>query len=227
MNGPPILIYGNGAMARVACSYLSRSRSVLGFTVDDELIDKASAKLAGRPVHPFSEVQSRVRPDSCEMIIAVGYRDMNALRLQRYEDAKSKGYSFTSYVDPSVIMHDGVEIGENTLILDHTSIHPGVKIGDAVFISSQVSIGHDCVIGDGAWINGGVSLGGRCHVGPQCVFGVNASAAHDVVLGARSFVGANTLVNRAVAPDSVTLSPAGEPFRLKSQDFLSFARMQA
>jgi sugar O-acyltransferase (sialic acid O-acetyltransferase NeuD family) len=221
-DGLPILIYGNGAMARLVYSYARRVSPIWGFTVDQAVIGDAQT-FCGLPITPFESVLSVARPEQCRMLIAIGYHDMNQLRLARYDDAKRLGYSFTSYIDPGFIAHDSVEIGENCIILDHSSVHPGCRIGDSVFISSNVNLGHDCAIGRGGFINAGVSLGGGCTIGDGVFFGVNASAAHGVSIGAHSFIGANTLAGRDTPPSTVLLSEPGQPMRLKSGAFLQLA----
>ncbi len=223
--GPPVVIYGVGAIARLVFSYIRRHRSVLGFTVDDALVASGDAQFCGLPLARWSGAERIYDPAACEMLIAVGFREMNDLRRRKHAEGKAKGYRFTSYVDPGVIHHDGVTLGENCVVLDHVSIHPGCTLGPSVFISSSVNLGHDCTIGDGAWINSGVAVGGGTKIGEGAFLGVNAAIGHGVTLGPRTFVGANTLVDRDTEPDAVMLSPPGEKFRLKSEAFLRFARL--
>lgn len=223
--GPPVVIYGVGAIARLVFSYVRRHRSVLGFTVDDALVASEDARFCDLPLARWSGAERIYDPAACEMLIAVGFREMNELRRRKHAEGKAKGYRFASYVDPGVIHHDGVTIGENCVVLDHVSIHPGCTLGPSVFISSTVNLGHDCTIGDGAWINSGVAVGGGTRIGEGAFLGVNAAIGHGVTLGPRTFVGANTLVDRDTEPDAVMLSPPGEKFRLKSEAFLRFARL--
>lgn len=223
--GLPVVIYGVGAIARLVYSYVRRHRSVLGFTVDDAVIASGSAEFCGLPLAPWSAAERAFDPASCEMLVAVGFREMNALRQRKHGEGKAKGYRFTSYVDPGVIRHDGVEIAENCVVLDHVSIHPGCRLAPSVFISSNVNLGHDCEIGEGAWINSGVAVGGGTKLGEGAFLGVNASIGHGITLGPRVFVGANALVDRDVEPDAVMLAPPAEKFRLKSEAFLRFARL--
>jgi sugar O-acyltransferase (sialic acid O-acetyltransferase NeuD family) len=218
------VIYGNGSMARVLFSYARHSHDIAGFTVDDPCIADAATSFCGLPLAPFSRVESAFSPRDHQMIIAVGYVEMNELRERKYAEALERGYTFTSYIHPSLFVHDGVAIGENCIILDHVSIHPGSRIGRGTFITSNVNIGHDCEIGDNNWINAGVAIAGGCRIGPGCFFGVNASVAHGLRLGARNFIAANTLINRDTQDDQVYLSEPGQLFRLKSRAFLRFRR---
>ena len=218
------VIYGNGAMARVLYSYARHSLDIAGFTVDDALIQNHSNTFLGKPLTPFSTVQNTFSPSDHNVIIAVGYVDMNVLREQKTLEIAQKGYGFTRFVHDSLLIHDGVTIGDNCIILDHVSIHPGCQIDQGTFISSNVNIGHDCVISSFNWINSGVSIAGGCKIGTGCFFGVNASVGHGVGVGARNFVAANTLLVEKTEDNAVYLSEPGQRFRLKSRSFLKFSR---
>lgn len=219
-----LLIYGNGAMARVLYSYVRRTREVCAFTVDDHCMG-GQDRFCGLPLLPFSKLEAVCDPRSHEMIIAVGFVEMNDLRVRKYEEAKAKGYPFASYVHDSVLQHDDVRIDENCIILDHVSIHPGCTIERGVFITGNVGVGHDCNIGAGCWINSGVAIGGGCTLGERCFMGVNSSLGHGVKLGAQTFVAANTFIARDTLANEVYLSEPGQLFRLKSQAFLKFSRL--
>lgn len=221
-----ILIYGIGAMARVIASYIAKTHTIVGFTVDDIAIEDGQDQFLGRPLYPFSEVSTDLFPSDCMVIVAVGYRDMNALRLERIEQLEKLGFEVTGYCFPELLRHDGVEIHPTAIVLDHVSIHPGSYIGPHVFLTSQVNLGHDCHVAEGAWINGGVSIGGGAKIGASSVLSINASIAHGIELGERVFVGANTLVGRSVEDDRVVLSASGQIHRLKSRSFLKFSNLQ-
>jgi sugar O-acyltransferase (sialic acid O-acetyltransferase NeuD family) len=220
-----IVIYGNGAMARILFSYARHSMDICGFTVDDICIKEKVNTFCGQPLVPFNAVENTFDPKEYKIIIAIGFIDMNELRDKKYLEAKEKGYSFANYIHPSVFMHDDVFIGKNCIMLDHVSIHPGCRIGNSTFISSNVNIGHDCIIGPSNWINSGVMIAGGCEIGQGCFFGVNSSVGQGVQVGARNFIAANTLVNKNTKDNEVYISEPGQLFRLNSKSFLKFSRV--
>lgn len=219
------IIYGNGAIARLLYSYARCSMDIAGFTVDDVCITDNAKSFLGLPLVPFSQAETQFTPESHNMIIAVGFVEMNALRIRKYREARQKGYQFVSYVHESVLMHDNVVIEENCVILDHVSIHPGCRIGHSTFVSSNINIGHDCIVGEANWINSGVSIAGGCNIGEGCFFGVNSSTGHGLHIGERNFIAANTFVNKSTEADQVYLSEPGLLFKLKSKAFLKFSRI--
>lgn len=220
-----VLIYGNGSIARILYSYARHNMDVCGFTVDDVCIRESQSTFCGRPLVPFNMVETIFPPQDHKIIIAIGFIDMNELREKKYLEAKEKGYSFGHYIHPSVMIHDDVSFGENSIILDHVSIHPGCRIGNSTFISSNVNIGHDCTVGAFNWINGGVMIAGGCDIGQGCFFGVNSSVGQGVRMGKRNFVAANTLINKSTKDGEVYLSESGQLFRLSSKSFLKFSRI--
>jgi len=217
-----IVIFGNGAMARVVFSHVRPSMAVAGFCVDDEFCH--TEQFCGLPLLPFSRVEADFAPRNHLMLSAIGFREMNRLRERKRAEALAKGYGFARYIHPSVMRHDDVEVAEDCVVLEHCAIHPGSRIGVGSFLASNVNLGHDCRIGEHNWINAGVSLAGGVEVGARGFFGVNASVTQGVRIGTACFIGANTLVNRQVADGEVHLAPAGERFRLNSDDFLTFSR---
>lgn len=227
MNDQPedIVIYGNGAIARILHSIARRTTAIKGFTVDDHCIPEGHDRFCGLPIVPFSRLEETFNPKRCKLILAVGFLEMNELRARKYDEAKARGYSFASYVHESVFIHDDVVIGESCIVLDHVSIHPGSTIGRGTFISSNVNVGHDCNLAPYNWINSGVAIAGGCNIGAGCFFGPNSCTAHGVTLGDRTFVAPNTLVSRSTGNDEVYVSAPGEKSRLSSKAFLTFSRI--
>jgi sugar O-acyltransferase (sialic acid O-acetyltransferase NeuD family) len=217
------VIYGNGAIARLVYSYSRHRLCIAAFTVDDHCIAPGMERMMGLPLVPFSRIEREFPPTSHDMLMAVGFLDMNVLREQKTAQARAKSYRLASYVHESVMRHDDVVIAENCVILDHVSIHPGCRIGAGTFISSNVNIGHDCDVGEYNWINSGTAIAGGCSIGPGCFFGVNSSAAHRIRIGARNFIAANTLIARHTGDDQVYLSESAQLFKLPSRSFLTFS----
>ena len=218
-----VIIYGNGAMARVLFSFAKHQMNIVAFTVDDHCIDEKENMFCGLPLIPFSNVEEIYSPSKYSMIIACGYLEMNDLREKKYHESKEKGFSFETYVHDSLIYHDDVVIEENCIVLDHVSIHTGCRVENSTFISSNVNIGHDCHIGRTNWINSGVSIAGGSSIGARCFVGVNACIGHSIRIGEQNFVGANTLLTKDTCEGEVFLSESGMKFKLNSKSFLKFS----
>lgn len=220
MQKEKLVIFGNGSMAKTIYSYLRESFDVSGFCVDSNFVK--DNEFCDLPLVSFEEVEKYFPPQKYKMIIAVGFIKMNGLRKERSKQAIKKGYVLASYIDKTVKIHYDVEIGKNSVILDYVTIHAGTKIKDGTFISSNVNIGHDCTIGEYNWINSGVSVSGCVNIGEECFWGVNACCGNNISIGKKNYISANTLISKNTADNEVYISPSGEKFRLKSEDFLKF-----
>ena len=220
------LIYGNGSIARLIHSFLKPTQEVVGFVVDDHCISDDQQLLCDLPLIPYSRMEQEFSPDQYQCIVAVGFVGMNRIREEKSAAIKAKGYTLASYVHDSVIIHEGVEIGEGCIILDLVSLHPGCVIGNGCFISSNVNIGHDCKVGGYCWINSGVAIAGGTQVGTAAFLGINASIANDIAVGNRNFIGANTFVAKNTENDAVYLSEQGQLFPMSSEAFLGFSGLE-
>jgi len=215
-----VIIYGNGRIARIIYQFLKNHFDVTAFTVDEKLIEENS--IEGLPLIPFEDIQEKYSADSYKMLIAVGYIQLNALRAQKYQEAKLKGYSFINYIHPSVDIHDNIKIGENNIILDHVTIQPYVNIGNSNFIWSNSVVAHGSTVLDTNWITSGVVVSGDSTIKSQCFLGINSTIGHNVTIEDENFIGANTLVTKSTEEKEVFISKEGEKFRLDSRRFLQF-----
>ena len=104
-------------------------------------------------------------------------------------------------------------------------IHPAATIGDGLFIDHGmgVVIGETTIIGDNVTLYQGVTLGGtgkergkrHPNIGNNVVIGAGAKVLGNICVGDNSYVGANAVVLRDVAPNSTVV---GVPGRITKQD---------
>ena len=221
LNVKPVIIYGNGHMAKMLYHFIKVQHDIACFTVDEQCINSDDVELL--PLVSFSEIQNQYPPSNYDMLIVVGFGEMNSLRKQKYLEALHKGYKLINYIHPSVVLHDNLILGHNNIILDHASIHPYTTIGNGNFISSNSNIGHGCTIGDFCWINAGVCIGGESNLGSKCFYGINATIGQGIQIADECFIGANTLISNNTTEKEVYLSENGTKFRLDSDLFLQFS----
>lgn len=218
-NKKSLIIYGSGAMAAVYASYARYQFKVKAFTVERRFCHGNCC--FDLDLIPFEAIEQQLSPQDYAMIIAVGYVEMNQVRARISREAKQKGYQLEQFVAPDLWQHEGVQFGENTMILDKSSVHCNTHIGNNVFIASGVNIGHDCKIEDNTWINSGVTLAGGVHIGAGSFIGINAAIAQDVILAPGTFVGANSLVTKNTDLNEVIVSEPGQIFPVHSRDYLA------
>jgi len=198
-----LIIFGATDLARVAYIYFSRDSEyeVVAFTLDDAYVKEPA--LFGLPVVPFSLVQESYPPDSHEMFVAMGPKQLNRLRAEVYDRAKAKGYRLASFIS-SRISHCGEwTAGENCFILEQNVIQPFVRIGNDVVLWSGNHIGHDVTIEDHCFITSHVVLSGRVKVGSFCFLGVNACVRDHVTIAPGCLIGAGAVILRDTEPGAL------------------------
>jgi FlaA1/EpsC-like NDP-sugar epimerase len=87
-----VIIFGTGAFAEVAYFYLTEDSNydVVGFTINKKFITEEN--FCGLPVIEFENIESKYSPTEFSMFIAIGYKNMNKIRANIFNESKQKGY---------------------------------------------------------------------------------------------------------------------------------------
>jgi sugar O-acyltransferase (sialic acid O-acetyltransferase NeuD family) len=219
-----VVVFGAGKIAEVFHGLLAddETHSVAGFTCDREFLSESTS---GLPVVAFDEVESRFPPAEYAMFVAIGYHGLNSIRAERCRQARTKGYRLISWISPRAHVPKGCTIGANCIVMDGASLQPYACLGDNVFVWDGAVVGHHARVGDHCWIASNCTISSTAAIEPLCFFGVNAAIGHGVTIGARSIIGAGTVITRSTAPDGVYIAPDTERFRLDSGRFMKIARL--
>lgn len=222
-----IVMFGAGKVAEVIYRHIAHSGvdEVVAFTVDREHVP-ASGEFQGKPVVAFDDLARAYPPATHSMIVAIGYHQLNAVRKQKYEEAKRKGYRLASYVSPRAGVGDWLETGDNCIILDNATIEPGARLGNNVVVWSNALVGHHTVIEDHAWIAGQATFGGSARLGERSFVGLGAIVGHEVEIGEESLLGAGTLVMKCPDDKAVFIAKDTDVFRLDSERFLKISKLR-
>lgn len=215
-----VVLFGTGRGADVAYRFLKRDSEhhVCGFALDRAHISRET--FHDLPVVAFEEVESRFPPDEYKMLILLGYQKMNALRANKYLEAKRKGYSFISYVNSNFYRAEDLDIGENCFILDNQSISLDVKIGNNVVMWSSNHVGDLSVIHDHAWLASHVTIAAEVVVQPYSFIGIAATVSNKVTLAKYTFVGATALVVSNTVENGICLASGGLDAEMDSATFM-------
>lgn len=214
-----VILFGVGGGADTAFRYLTKDseHQVVAYTVDAERRDRSVHN--GCPVVDFETVENIYPPQDYKMFILLSFHGMNELRIQKYEQAKAKGYSFVSYISSNIFSIEDIKIGQNCLILENQTINLDTSIGDNVVMWSGNHIGDRSVIGDHVWISSQVAVGGDVTVGSGSFIGMHATIGHGVRIGDMNFIGAGALVTKSTKNNAVYVVPNTKILPMSSQDF--------
>lgn len=214
-----IIIYGNTEFAKMMKYYIDTDtdREIAFFTVENKYIKET--KIESIEVIPFEDVNTSIYPaEEYEILICIGYSNMNDVRKKVYGQCKTLGYEVASYVHSSTRIPYGAEIGEGNIILEDVTIQPFVKIGNSNLIWYKAAIAHDCVIGDFNTLCGMMSLSGCVNINNNCFIGNNATIKDHIKLADYTLVGAGAYINQDTEEYSVYVPAKTVRINKKSND---------
>jgi sugar O-acyltransferase (sialic acid O-acetyltransferase NeuD family) len=205
-----VIIFGTGLFAQVAHFYLKNDSQyeVVAYTTDRDFIQ--NDKFDSLPVVPFEQVKNDYPPSEYGMFVAVGYKKVNKIRAQKYQEAKAKGYKLITYISSKIASWGDTKIGDNCFIFENQTIQPFVKIGNDVIIWSGNHIGHHATIGDHCFITSHVVISGSVKIGPYCFVGVNSTLRDGITVGRENVIGAGALIMKDTKDKSVYIGKAAE-----------------
>src|SRR4051794_7844488 len=96
---PNIIIFGTSRVADIVYTYLKDvpDYQIVAFTVDREYLTEENK--FGIPIIAFEEIEKHFPPLDNEMIVAIGYHEMNGVRETKCNRARAIGYKLRSFID--------------------------------------------------------------------------------------------------------------------------------
>lgn len=167
---------------------------IAAFTVEREYI--CTSSFLDLPLVAFEDIDREYPPDSCSLLLGVGYSQMNSVKERLYNLYKSKKYSFATYSHPSAVIPKDISLGEGNVFFEGTIVQRGCHIGNGNVFFAKTLIAHDCKIGDfnsfsDASVAGNVVIKNRCFIGMGSVIAENKLIEDRVFIGANSYVNTN------------------------------------
>lgn len=211
-----LVIFGAGQIAEVMHYYFTAEggREVVAFAVDRQY--RTADTVLDTPVVDFEDVEARFPPAEYDMFVAMSFKQVNKLRMQKVAEAEAKGYALASHVSPKASVWNGFAAQPNTIIMEHNVIQPFVTVGRNVTMWSGNHVGHHTRIGDHCFIASQAVISGACDIGPGSFIGVNATLRDGITIGAHSVVGAGALVLSDAPDEAVFIGTAAELKKIPS-----------
>lgn len=199
-----LIIYGAGGLGReVACLIMAINSieptwRVLGF-IDDN-IAVGSGNRYGKVLGNKELLQQHGAP----MAVAIAIADPVA-RKRIVASVTNANIYWPNLISPSAAFLDpaAVAIGEGNIVFGGCRISCEVSIGDFNFLNGSVVLGHDVALGNFNCLMPAVRIAGEVEIGDSNFFGVNAAVLQGVRIGARTRVGAGSVVFRHTRDDAL------------------------
>ena len=216
----PAVIFGTTDFAEIAKIYLDADSaySVCAFTVHERYLGERK-ELLGVPVVPFERLVQTHPPGSYDVFVALGFSGNNRARAAVYEEVKSKGYDFATYVSSRASHVGNFTIGKNSFVFENNVIQPFVSIGDNTILWSGNHIGHHSKIGNNCFLASHVVVSGHCTIGDNTFIGVNATVRDHVVIAPDCIIGAGSLILKDTVPKGVYRAEGTQPHARTSDQF--------
>ncbi len=210
-----VILFGAGPFTSLAwyCLTHDSEYEVAGFTVDRAYLDRD--ELHGLPVVDFAEVEQRFPPADYKMLLPVSAERSNGLRMERYLEAKAKGYALITYVSSRAMTWPDLVIGENCMVFEGAILQPFARIGDNTIIRSGCHLSHHVQIADHCFLAPAACLGGGVSIATRSFVGLNATVRNGVNIAERCFIAAGSVVTADTQPDGLYM---GVPARRTSKD---------
>lgn len=205
----PLVLIGAGEFAQIACEYFDQDsdHDVVAFSVEREYLTQPF--LADRPVVAYETLDVLYPPAEVDLFVAIPASGLNRLRTRFYQDAKSRGYRFATYVSSRAFVWRNVELGENCFVFEGNVIQPFVSIGNNCVLWSGNHVGHRTIVRDNVFMASHAVISGYCEIGQNSFIGVNATFNDHVKVAPDNLIGSGALVTRDTQPGLIYVgSPA-------------------
>jgi len=189
-----VIVFGTGQISKVAWYQLSQDspHRVVAFMVDSAY--RTEAIFNGLPVEPFEELTERYPPNQVALFIPLSYRELSRMRVQKYNEAKAKGYGFVTYIHSEARVDASVEVGENCYIDSSVVIQPFTRIGDNCVVRAGAIVSHDIDVGRHCFVSAGAVVGGGASIGERCVLALNSTVLNGIRVAPRCLLGAGAVL---------------------------------
>lgn len=216
MQPKKVFIVGAGEFAQIAYEYFTHDSDfeVVAFCVNKEYIKEPT--LCDLPVIPYEEVESRFPPRDYLAFTGIPASDMNRTRTRFYQDLKTKGYAFATYVSSRAFVWRNVRIGENSFIFEMNTLQPFVTIGNNCVLWSGNHVGHRSVIHDNCFITSHAVISGYCEIGAGAFIGVNATLNDNVQIAESCLIGASSHIGKDTEAERIYVGVPGRAVPGKS-----------
>lgn len=214
-----VILVGNAITAEILYSYLRHDHryEVMGLTVDDEFLDQGGVE--GLAAAGLSRVREVFPPETCRVVMAVGYNDLNRGRESLFLRMKDMGYDVETYVHPDARVYTDCPLGEGCVVLPGAVIEPHVRVGANTMIWCNTTLAHHSSVAENCWIATGTVVSGQATVLRNSFLGVNSTVVNKVTVGEYNIVGAAAMISRDTKTYAVHLARSAEPFRYSSEDY--------
>jgi sugar O-acyltransferase (sialic acid O-acetyltransferase NeuD family) len=114
-----------------------------------------------------------------------------------------KNTKFFSWIHPTSLILNNVEIGEGSFIGAYSIVTTDIKIGNHCILNRMNQIGHDCTIGDFFSAMPGAIVSGNVNIQDSVYLGNNSSIRENLTIHKDTIIGMNASVIKDITEPGV------------------------
>ncbi|MCA8987891.1 MAG: acetyltransferase, partial [Planctomycetaceae bacterium] len=128
------------------------------------------------------------------------------------ERAQQAGCLFPVLSHPTSIISPSAQLGTGTVLCAGSIVGTGAVLGTGCLLNTGSSVDHDCRLAEFVHVCPGAHLAGDVKVGAESWIGIGTAVIEGRTIGARSIIGAGSVVTRDLPDDVVAY---GNPARIQ------------
>jgi sugar O-acyltransferase (sialic acid O-acetyltransferase NeuD family) len=200
-----IIVFGAGGHAKVLLEAIRLVSPGAELAIVDDSGSASSAALLGLPLSGDREWLAGNWPEAA---VALGIGN-NEARAAIADWLRAQGRSLATVIHPSATVSPSASIGSGAFLAAGAVVNAEAGIGEGVILNTLASVDHDCDIASFAHIAPGSRLCGAVRIGARSLIGAASVVIPGVTVGADAIVGAGSAVLKDVpAGFRVAGSPA-------------------
>ena len=199
-----IIMIGNGNYSETLSYYINAITDWKIVAFADEFVEGNDKQHNGLPFVNLTHLPELYPNSDFEIVIGVGYHNMNENRKRIYEKIKRMEYRMPNLIHPTTILNN-TKMGDANVIMSNCVFEPNSVIGSNIIIWDAVLIGHNTFIGNHSHFAAVSMIAGNCIVGENCFLGNHATVKDGAKLADYSLVGAGAYVSKDTKPYDVVV----------------------
>jgi sugar O-acyltransferase (sialic acid O-acetyltransferase NeuD family) len=177
-------LIGFGGHAREVMTQMGKD---LVCFVDDEYVVEGTKSI------------SEFDPKKYKVMIAIANPEIRKQILSKLP----KNTKFFSWIHPTSLVLNNVEIGEGSFIGAYSIVTTDIKIGNHCILNRMNQIGHDCTIGDFFSAMPGAIVSGNVNIQDSVYLGNNSSIRENLTIHKDTIIGMNASVIKDITEPGV------------------------
>lgn len=186
-----LLVYGSSEFGAVLRDVLADCGHEFAGFIDD--VHPSNPGVIG----PFEQVRSSHPPSSTGLVLAIGYKHLEARR-KVFDRAVAAGYRFPALVHPAAWVHPSATVGAGAIVMARAIVDRQARLGEACVLWQGANVSHDSAIGANTFLSPSAIVCGFVTVGSGCFLGAGSVVADHRSVPDGSFIKAGSVF--AAAP---------------------------